>query len=501
MKKSCYLRFISLFLVIGMLGSALLACADDTQSEQSPDPSDSSLTPSTDTTQEEQGEQQILPDVEAMDYDYTLNVLHWTVDGNHEFYNLWNEICPDENTNGITGDIIADDIYDRTGWINENYGITLTCQYQSHMTIPTVVANLIKSGSDEYQVMVEFGFNAQRTMGRNYYTDLTTLANVDPSKPWWVKESFEELAIGEFVEFAASDLLILDKGATSTLFYNIPMADDLGLDNLYELVEDGLWTFEEMIACAENAYADNGNDTRDGGDVYGFAGSGDIPVLTLYIGSGMKLLDRDEDGEYYYQYGSDEQSLEIMTTILEDLMYQDFYWNDTLENSDTHPSFPNGGALFNLATARACSIYRNMEDAYGILPVPKYDEYQDKYYSQVNTYHDSMLAVFNTVESPEKVGAALELLSYYSYYNIYPDFYDVVIQGRGTRDEESRRMLDLIFSNRSYDLGLVYDPLGFSDTVLRYTATGSSNLTSFIESWEDRLSNAAKTLNELAQSY
>ena len=119
----------------------------------------------------------------------------------------------------------------------------------------------------------------------------------------------------------------------------------------------------------------------------------------------------------------------------------------------------------------------------------------------VNPDSDSLIAVINTAGDVETVGAALELMSYYSYYNIYPDFYDVVIQGRGTRDEESRRMLNLVFSNRTYDLGLVYDPLGFSDTVLRYTATGNSNLTSFIQSWETRLENAVKTLNEMADSY
>jgi hypothetical protein len=189
-----------------------------------------------------------------------------------------------------------------------------------------------------------------------------------------------------------------------------------------------------------------------------------------------------------------------MTSILEDLMYQDFYWNDSLMKGP-HPTFENGGALFNMLTARGCTTYRAMEDAYGILPVPKYDAYQEQYYSMVNPYSDSLIAVINTAGELETVGATLELMGYYSYYNIYPDFYDVVIHGRGTRDEESRRMLNLVFSNRTYDLGLVYDPLGFSDTVLRYTATGNSNLTSFIQSWESRLENTVKTLNEMADSY
>ena len=151
--------------------------------------------------------------------------------------------------------------------------------------------------------------------------------------------------------------------------------------------------------------------------------------------------------------------------------------------------------------AKGCNSLRDMEDSYGILPIPKYDEYQDSYYSRVNNYHDSLIAVFNTAGDPEAVGAALEVLSYYSYYNIYPQFYEVVIQGRGTRDDDSRRMLDIIFSTRTYDLGLIYGTEGFSDQVLRYTAKGDTNLASFIATWESKLDKIMEELNELASTY
>jgi hypothetical protein len=297
---------------------------------------------------------------------------------------------------------------------------------------------------------------------------------------------------------------VLDKGATSMVFYNIPMADDLSLDNLYEMVDDGSWTIAALAECAELAYQDNGNDQRDQLDTYGIS-NGDDPVLDLYAGAGMKFISRDADGEYYYSYGTEEETLEVMTTILEEIMYQDFFWNSWLTRnevaSEDQPTFKKGMSLFNVGMAKSCNSLRDMENAYGILPIPKYDEDQEQYYSRVNNYHDSLIGVFNTAGEPEKVGAALELMSYYSYYNIYDDFYEVVIQGRGTRDEESRRMLDLIFSTRTYDLGVVYDPNGFSDKVLRYTAKGDTNLASFIAEWEPKLKTAMDDLNDLASTY
>ena len=496
--KHIALRLLLLTLaLIFCLGN--VACA-----EQTDDPSDQN-TP-TDSEQSEPEKEpeivEILPDVEMKDYNYTLSVMHWTNEGAHEFYNPWNEICPADGVTGQIGDIIEDAVFDRTGWIQENYGITVTNMYQYHSTLPTQVANLIASGSDEYQVLVEFGFDAQRIMGKNYFLDLSVVPNVDFSKPWWIKESVEQLAIGEFVELAASDLLILDKGATSLVFFNLPMADDLGLGNLYELVDDGEWTIEALAECAELAYMDDGNDIRDEHDTFGIV-NGDDPVLDLYAGAGMRFIDRDADGEYFFSYGFEEETLDVMSYILDEVMYREFFWNTwlTRDSVTEQPSFKNGDSLFNVSMAKGCNSLRDMEDSYGILPIPKYDEYQESYYSRVNNYHDSLIGVFNTAGDPEAVGAALEVLSYYSYYNIYPQFYEVVIQGRGTRDDDSRRMLDTIFSTRTYDLGLIYGTDGFTDQVLRYTAKGDTNLSSFIATWEKKLDTIMEELNELASTY
>ena len=499
--KHTAIRFllIALALMPGLSGVACASQPEDSQDQQTPSTDNQ---PQEGTEPEEEEEPQILPDVEMKDYNYTLSVMHWTSGEVNELYSPWSEICPPDDVTGPIGDIIEDAIYDRTGWLEENYGITLTNMYQEHAALPTQVANLISSGSDEFQVLIEFGFDAQRIMGKNYFLDLSLVPNVDFSKPWWVKESVEQLALGEFVEVAASDLLVLDKGATSLIFYNIPMADDLGLGNLYEMVDDGEWTIEELAACAELAYIDNGNDARDEYDIYGIV-NGDDPVLDLYTGAGMRFIARDDDGEYYFSYGFEEETLEVMTTVLEEIMYQDFFWNTwlTRDSVSEQPSFKDGESLFNVSMAKSCNSLRDMEDSYGILPIPKYDEYQESYYSRVNNYHDSLISVFNTAGDPEAVGAALEVLSYYSYYNIYPQFYEVVIQGRGTRDEESMRMLDIIFSTRTYDLGLIYGTEGFTDQVLRYTAHGDTNLSSFVASWENKLNTVMKALNELASDY
>jgi hypothetical protein len=278
------------------------------------------------------------------------------------------------------------------------------------------------------------------------------------------------------------------------------MATDLGISGLYEDVENNKWTIETMAEYAEMALTDDGDGEWTDMDTYGII-SGDDPTHNFYIGAGLHFLAKDKYGDYYYQYGSDEHTIDVMITILDEILYQDFYWNTWQNQNNPNISFKDGSALFSVETARSCNSLRHMDDAYGILPNPLYDEYQEQYYSQVSNYGDSMFAVFNTAGDPSKVAAAIELLSYYSYYNVYPDFYDVVIQGRGTRDAESKEMLEIIFNSRTYDLGLLYDPNSVSDAILRYPINNDTNIASFLASWEDRLDSAIDNLHDLRDAY
>ena len=502
MRATMLSRYALLLLAFLLVFSsfALSACADETDL---PDDEPATETPETPDTEEpeEEIEPEVLPDVpEDGDYAFDLNVMHWTVIGLENVWTIWEEICPDEEITSLTGDLITDDIYNRTEWIRENYGINVTKGLQEHNTLPQVVANMISSGSDEYQMLVEFGFDAQRVFGKNYFLDLASLDYIDFEKPWWVDSAISELSLGDYVEFGVSDMLLLDKASTTMTFYNVQMATDLGISGLYEDVENNKWTIETMAEYAEMALTDDGDGEWTDMDTYGII-SGDDPTHNFYIGAGLHFLAKDQNGDYYYQYGSDENTIDVMITILDEILYQDFYWNTWQNQNNPNISFKDGSALFSVETARSCNSLRHMDDAYGILPNPLYDEYQEQYYSQVSNYGDSMFAVFNTAGDPSKVAAAIELLSYYSYYNVYPDFYDVVIQGRGTRDAESKEMLEIIFNSRTYDLGLLYDPNSVSDAILRYPINNDTNIASFLASWEDRLDSAIDNLHDLRDAY
>ena len=66
------------------------------------------------------------------------------------------------------------------------------------------------------------------------------------------------------------------------------------------------------------------------------------------------------------------------------------------------------------------------------------------------------MCIPKTVGNPDLVSKVCELLAYYSGDTALPAFYDLVLGEKLSRDEDSKRMLDVIFGSRIYDVGMSY---------------------------------------------
>lgn len=432
----------------------------------------------------------------------TFTVLHYE-EGD---WLVWDEIVPSTGMENRPGDLLGNDVFERAAWLEQFYGIELLNENLQHKDFAKTYETIHVTSGTDYQLVDYFSYAAQALVCREYFMNLNDIEFIDFEHPWWVDSAIESYSIGNFIEFAVSDMLLLDKGATAMVFYNLPMAEDLGITDLYQSVDNKTWTMEKMAEYAEIAWAAgdlNGDDTWDHNDQFGVI-SGDDPVHFLYIGSGNAFLKFDEEKEeYYYSYASNDETTDVMLGILEDMMYQDFFFNTWIHANDSEkPRFDNDQALFNFGKAKACLSMREMQSPYGILPIPMYSDDQEVYYSQVSAYGDSIFAVpIANVENREMIGATLELLGYYSYYEIYPDLFEVVLQDRGAKDQESKDILALIFSNRIYDMGVLYDPHHLTDKVLRITNDNTTGVASHWDKWLNERKDTLEKINDLYAKY
>ena len=117
--------------------------------------------------------------------------------------------------------------------------------------------------------------------------------------------------------------------------------------------------------------------------------------------------------------------------------------------------FKSGRALMTLAQLKAANNYRDMADAYGILPIPKYDEIQKDYHClRTFTY---LMVVPVTNNRPHETGSIMDTLSYITYKDIMPSFYAERVSQKLLRGDDSIEMLGIVRSSRRFDVGSVYN--------------------------------------------
>jgi hypothetical protein len=375
---------------------------------------------------------------------------------------------------------------------NPNYG---TCLRSNHT-----------SGDDAYQLATMRTTNISPFVIEGLMTNMYDQPYLHTDMPWWNQDSVRSFTLGDTLFWAAPEMLLRDKGGTASMFYNQRVAADNAeaVPNLYQLVYDGEWTMDVMIEICENVATDlDGNDMIDTGeDMWGALGQDD-PVYYLFNGAGLMFAHIDEDGYIAYDYG-DEDSILIMDYIFNEIIYSDWYAHSVnRSDADSGPKheeiFESNRALFYFGCVKGVLGMRDMEESYGILPIPKYDESQENYSSLVWVHHDCTLGIPEAVTDKEMVSIVLEHLSYLSYYDVYPIFYDTVLMGRSTRDEQSRDMLEIIFQTRSFDPGQYWDlgsGLHGGDGYLRLAATKNTNIASIWAKWEKAVNANFEKINE-----
>ena len=139
---------------------------------------------------------------------------------------------------------------------------------------------------------------------------------------------------------------------------------------------------------------------------------------------------------------------------------------------------------------------RNMEDDYGMIPIPKYDEAQQEYYSWMGIAAPSVM-IPKSNENPERTGLVLDALSAVSSTVLMDGFYEVTVLRKASRDDESTEMLELMRKSRTFDLASVYNWgnlfNSYRDNI--YMRNSESLMTIY-----ERLENASKAAIETTMS-
>lgn len=383
-----------------------------------------------------------------------------------------------------TGDVIDDAIYKRNLAVEDRFGIKIDYISDTYTDLSKKIVNMVSSGDDEVDLcmthVIQTGMNVLYDVYLNWYD----IPYVDFSKPWWSDSTVEDLSINNVCFLAIGDLALNALEKTYCMFFNKQLAERYKIDDIYTTVNDGNWTIDYLQKTTKDIHEDlNANGNVDGEDLFGMITTC-RSALNAYLWSfGEKILDTS-NGNIELVYHSSKTS-DIVEKLCKVLYENDGIYINSKEAEYSYKfsnlAFIPGRAVFiNATIGDAVNSFREMEDDYGIIPYPKWDDAQEEYKTMVDGSH-SVLCVPTTVSDIERTGIITEALCAESYKSLMPAYYETALKVKYSRDNESVQILDMIVDSRVFDLGYVYD--GWKGASLIFQKLIGANNPNFESYW------------------
>ena len=397
-----------------------------------------------------------------------------------------------------TGDTIDDAVYNRNRKLEERFNFSFDEQYYDY----TVEGNdaprkLLLAGDDTYQLYVGRCVHMFNYASEGYFYKIDDLTAINTEKPYWNSQLYDNLSIGNAHYFAVGDFNISAFDFTHVLLFNKKMIDDLNLGDIYSTVLDGKWTFDRFGEMSRAAVSDvNGDSVMDENDQYGYTSLGKQVLPGFWIAGGALSM-KNDDGQLVYTAPTDQKFIDVCQKVFE-ITWNDNIWHRvpiTVDREEEMQMFCDGKALFTDSSCFQISLTRDAATDFGIIPYPKYDETQDKYYSRIEGCE--LFGVPLTNADPEMTSVILEAMACESRKIVIPAYYEGALKVKFTRDEESSKMLDIAFENRVFDYGDTILCEEFRDGVMRQAfAKDNRDIVSTLTKVQNKVEKKLGTLND-----
>ena len=480
-----------------LLASALSACGEAASA-----PNADTAAPGNDTAVTEEAETEpprLYPDVPEKDYSgKTFTILSA---GNWD--NDWTEI-DDFYAEAENGEPINDAVFSRNTTVEELLNVKI--EEINNMGTSKggtgkgaqFIKKSVMAADCAYDASLMGAYDCSTLAYTGYLMDLNSeVPYLNLKNVWWDQKANADLTMNGKMYYSTGDISTLDNDCTFCILFNKNMLNTYDMESPYELVNSGKWTLDKFISMASDISQDlNGDSKFDENDLYGFCIWQDS-MMGMINAAGGKFCSINEKGELELSLNN-ERNTDMITRYMElafdrQKSYSIYHSPDVIETM-----FANNQVLFYSRYLCIIKKYRSMETDFGLLPYPKFDEAQEKYYSTIAPYGCSFICVPSVVADAEMTGVVLEALACESLYTVTPAYYDITLEGKMMRDDESSAMLDIILGNRVFDLGLFYQVGSYNEEIMNLFRNNKKDFTSMCEKFEKK---ALKTLDEINTAF
>ena len=404
---------------------------------------------------------------------------------------------------------LTEAVTERNNLVSEKLGIDVKA-----VPVDDVNATLrqeILAPTGEFDIAMPFLGNCATLAQEGSFYDLRDFEAegiIDLSAPWYDQNANDSLSIQNRIYFTVSDLSIMQKINSFAMTYNPDLLSTKYPDlDMLQLVADGEWTFDKLYEIGRAFSGDlNGDGTLDHTDNWGLV-SGYNDVVHFYIASGEKLCTKDENDNPILAIGSDS-SISVSQKILSTLQsnnWVSFAQDLTAQGvadiwSTSLAIFGEGRAPFRVSVFSAIKKLRAYDIDYGVIPMPKASEEQDAYYTHCSGGFGVVIPTFLSEEEAKYAAYMVDVLSAGGKQYIATAYYDQILKNKDALSDSSKEIdiLDLIFENVVYDVGVIYGFQGLNSLHTNLMIAGSTDIASALESVRSQVT---EKINQIVEQY
>ena len=408
----------------------------------------------------------------------------------------------------LTGDVIEDAIYYRNQAVEERLNVKIEAfNAEGWEAYNTAVSNLrssIMAGDDTYDIIAGWSARIPQLSIEGLFMDLYDVDYLEMSQPWWVQSLISELDIAGTLNFLTGDIAYTLLNAAFVMYFNKTVEKNFEIESLYEIVNRGEWTIDKMTEITKLISNDvNGDGVMDVNDMYGGAFTATNQVDCYMQGSNIKMITKDSEG--FPTLDIEHEKLTLLVEKIYSFLFENtgvlcITGNENEFGSQLSNMFMGDRVLLVAGPLdHASSVYKVMESDYGIIPYPKYDSYQEEYYTRIQD-SVSLWCIPITNINPDMAGAVMEAMAAESYRKVTPAYFEIAMKVKYSRDDISSQMLDIIRDGAYLNFASIYnESIGNPWFVMRTLMDGKNrDFASWIASNEPTIQ---QKLNELVDAY
>lgn len=355
-----------------------------------------------------------------------------------------------------TGDVVDDAVYTRNKLVESMYNITISATESSDSGSETDALNSILAGDDAYDAIFPHSRAAFSYATQGAVENFNDIKSIHLDKLWWSKDIVDSANINGYLYVLDGDISLHRLSYAMCMYFNKRIFDELGLSYPYDMVKNGTWTFDEFQKLVKKGAKDLNGDgviTPEDDQLGFYTQEWQSPISILYTG-GQRIYSKDDEGIPVLTLNT-SKTVDIFDKYF-DLMDTDatfLHFTNKPTNYNGTDVFTTGRAMFADGGLGNAKSFRNMDDNFGILPLPKFTE--DDNYATVVNGHAHLLVMPITTSDPERTGSIIEALCAIGSRDVVPAFYNVSLKTKYSRDTESEEMIDIIRDSIIYDIGYV----------------------------------------------